>query len=277
MPSAGWSHSDDDNSFECFSGSIERDREVGPVRPRNSDMDRRVSSNSTTTTTTPLHKALCSSSPNVPATPVCQGVRTTPHRTFCGTPDRVLCTPKPSELLTQLKREIDNELDSITQEQQRAGQPCVTALLPGFFVGGFPTQDDVRRMFHEGVRTIVTVCGHNQQLRLPQELQDAIQCYAFDTHDADDYYILLHHYEEFAEMLDDAFERGGVMVHCMAGVNRSVTLCLAYLIQRQGLTPLQSVRLLRAKGRPIVLSNRSFRKQLVEFYLDCTAQPTHHH
>jgi hypothetical protein len=56
--------------------------------------------------------------------------------------------------------------------------------------------------------------------------------------------------------------RGAAFVHCFAGQNRSAALCVAWLIIEGKMHLLDAVRLVHGK-RPVVLTNISFRLQLV--------------
>ena len=47
---------------------------------------------------------------------------------------------------------------------------------------------------------------------------------------------LKRHFRRSNEFVRSAIRKGGrVMIHCRAGVSRSVTLCLAYLMQCEGM------------------------------------------
>lgn len=52
-----------------------------------------------------------------------------------------------------------------------------------------------------------------------------------------------------------------VLIHCAAGMSRSVSLVAAYLIAAQGLTPAEAVAAIK-KARPIAGPNRGFMEQL---------------
>jgi protein-tyrosine phosphatase len=239
----------DDDSFVCHYNSIERE-----LSRRNSDHDHGARH----TPSTPLS----STSPNVRVvTPGCSA--RTPRMPVPS--NALLCTPQPCKRLVELQAQLDAELDDTHADLRRYGQPLMTEVFPGLIVGGFPSPTDLDQLYSAGVRTVVTVCGADQR----PAVSDQFAHHVFDARDATDYYILVTDYDSFAEVLDAAFERNEkVFVHCIAGVNRSTTLCLAYVVHRRGLTPIQAVRALRAKGRPIILENHSFRRQLIEFYLD---------
>ncbi|NP_001038858.1 uncharacterized protein LOC751678 [Danio rerio] len=68
-------------------------------------------------------------------------------------------------------------------------------------------------------------------------------------------------------------ERGRVLLHCNAGVSRSASLCLAFLIKHHRLTLREAHQMLKAK-RPIIRPNNGFWSQLVEFELSIHGRNT---
>jgi protein-tyrosine phosphatase len=57
-----------------------------------------------------------------------------------------------------------------------------------------------------------------------------------------------------------------VLVHCMAGISRSVSLVMAYLIRKNGWNVEETLRFVR-KRRPCANPNQGFLKQLRQFYV----------
>ena len=55
-----------------------------------------------------------------------------------------------------------------------------------------------------------------------------------------------------------------VLVHCFAGLSRSVTFTCAYLMKKYGMTFKEAITLVK-KSRPNVNPNTGFRKQLIEY------------
>lgn len=178
-----------------------------------------------------------------------------------------LCTPQPSHAKLALEAAFHDEVEAVN----RAHRPCegesVTKLAPFLYLGRFPTAETVQQLEELGTTHLITACGGDR--RAPHDLPvHNLKAITFNCVDAHDYFILAHDYDAFAEAVDDARAAGGAaFVHCIAGVNRSATLCAAYLIQRMHLDPIGVVRHIRACGRPFVLENRSFRTQLVDFFL----------
>jgi protein-tyrosine phosphatase len=57
---------------------------------------------------------------------------------------------------------------------------------------------------------------------------------------------------------------GAVLVHCYAGVSRSASCVIAFLMQECGLTFMEAMTYVRKK-RPIVFPNFGFQRQLMDF------------
>jgi protein-tyrosine phosphatase len=90
------------------------------------------------------------------------------------------------------------------------------------------------------------------------------------------YPILDLHFATTKEFMDRALQRpdSQILVHCMAGINRSATLVLAYVSQRDTTSTLQKVeRFARYFDivmiqRPIILMNEGFYEQLLDWIHD---------
>ena len=59
-------------------------------------------------------------------------------------------------------------------------------------------------------------------------------------------------------------QQGRVLVHCRAGVSRSATVCIAYIMQKQGLSLDSAYEFVKSK-RPVIDPNINFIRQLQKF------------
>lgn len=65
--------------------------------------------------------------------------------------------------------------------------------------------------------------------------------------------------------IESVRESGGrVLVHCLAGISRSATICMAYLMRARGLTLDEAHDYLKQR-RPLISPNLNFLRQLAEF------------
>ncbi|CAK56209.1 unnamed protein product (macronuclear) [Paramecium tetraurelia] len=75
---------------------------------------------------------------------------------------------------------------------------------------------------------------------------------------------LNRYFDEGADFIHNHLKYGNVLVHCYAGISRSASLVVAYLIKYHNYTTLTAVRFLQ-KSRPIIEPNDGFIAQLKEY------------
>lgn len=76
---------------------------------------------------------------------------------------------------------------------------------------------------------------------------------------------LKQHFQACIKFIKDAIAEGGtVYVHCYAGVSRSASIVIAYLMQEHGLTYLDALQHVR-KCRWFINPNDGFKRQLQAF------------
>jgi protein-tyrosine phosphatase len=95
------------------------------------------------------------------------------------------------------------------------------------------------------------------------------EVFVLEAEDTREYMILDKHLDDVVRFCDDAFRGTSdstILFHCMAGVNRSATLALAYAAQRDGgdrLTQFADAFVRVMRQRPIILTNNDFYNQLL--------------
>jgi len=73
------------------------------------------------------------------------------------------------------------------------------------------------------------------------------------------------HFDRIADKVEEARRRNGkTVIHCVAGVSRSATLCIAYLIKYKKMSLRQAYHYIKSR-RPIIRPNAGFFRQLVEY------------
>lgn len=73
------------------------------------------------------------------------------------------------------------------------------------------------------------------------------------------------HFDRIADEIHSAISSGGkVLVHCVVGVSRSATLCIAYLMKHHKMSLFTAHEHVRSR-RPIIRPNVGFWKQLVDY------------
>ncbi|XP_046341804.2 dual specificity protein phosphatase 18-like [Haliotis rufescens] len=125
-------------------------------------------------------------------------------------------------------------------------------------VGGV-TQE--RSLEEHGITHILNVATELQDLKYPQ---DDLMIKRVSLRDSVTENILPH-LESLVDHVDEVARQGGrVAVHCIAGVSRSATVCIAYLVKHHHMTLKQAYRKVY-KAREVIYPNRSFWASLVAF------------
>lgn len=93
---------------------------------------------------------------------------------------------------------------------------------------------------------------------------EGISYLGIDAEDEMDYDIMQHFTEVWDVIERERLAGGVVFLHCIAGVNRSGALAVAYCMVRERWGPIKASRFIRER-RERVLSNDEFQRQLVQF------------
>jgi len=72
---------------------------------------------------------------------------------------------------------------------------------------------------------------------------------------------LISHFSNTNKFIEEGIQKGGVLVHCRAGVSRSATIVLAYIMYSQQKSYEEAYLLVKDK-RPIIRPNNMFTTQL---------------
>lgn len=134
-------------------------------------------------------------------------------------------------------------------------------IIPGLYLSGMAAlQGDSKQLEEKGINAVLSLTDFSIG-RLPS-------CVALHKHVnvADSLSATLSpHFKPCADWIHKAITSGKkVMVHCVAGVSRSASICIAYLMQHHGYSTEQG-RAHVKKKRPCTRPNESFIKQLQEF------------
>jgi len=84
--------------------------------------------------------------------------------------------------------------------------------------------------------------------------------------DAEDYPLLARHLDRCSEFMEQCEAASkGLLMHCVMGLNRSASLVVALLMLHRRVPLLEAVsKVWECRGRSPILTNRSFRRQLVQ-------------
>lgn len=147
-------------------------------------------------------------------------------------------------------------------------QPQPAQLTDWLFLGGMEEARDWVKLHDHGITGVVNLApqacrneGHHGYAHVNPGL--APQVLVQDALDDGTYPLIDRHLPSVDAFVESIRQKGGrVMVHCHMGINRSATICVAYLMSRHKMRLLDLVRLL-VRRRGMVLSNATFVEQLV--------------
>mmetsp|Transcript_53134 Transcript_53134/g.99867 ORF Transcript_53134/g.99867 Transcript_53134/m.99867 type:complete len:119 (+) Transcript_53134:3-359(+) len=104
------------------------------------------------------------------------------------------------------------------------------------------------------------VCRYTPRGGVPEHELEVLEV---DAEDSENYPLIDRHWPTVQKFLLNQRKRERkVLVHCYAGMNRSTTMCVAFLMCYENLMLLEAVSLC-ARRRGLVLTNTGFVRQLV--------------
>jgi protein-tyrosine phosphatase len=110
---------------------------------------------------------------------------------------------------------------------------------------------------NDKIIAILSVCG--EKLKLPIKVEHLwIVIGDHPSEDITKFFITAFHF------IRQNLEKGNVLVHCQAGISRSCTIVIAFLMQQMLINYKEAFNMVKAK-RPIANPNKGFIKQLKNF------------
>lgn len=105
----------------------------------------------------------------------------------------------------------------------------------------------------------------NASLEVPLIESEEIESIRIPVNDVPGKNHIIIHFDPVAEIIDSSVKnQEGVLVHCVAGVSRSATLILAYLMKHRGMRLRDAFLFLHSK-RHVIRPNFSFFEQLISY------------
>ncbi|XP_064207343.1 uncharacterized protein si:dkey-175m17.7 [Anguilla rostrata] len=140
----------------------------------------------------------------------------------------------------------------------------ISPILPFLFLGNERDAQDLDLLLRLNIGFVVNVTTHLPLYHLDSGLVRYKRLPATDNSRQN----LRQYFEEVFEFIEEAHQTGrGVLVHCQAGVSRSATIVIAYLMKHTLMTMMDAYKYVRSR-RPVVSPNLNFMGQLLEFERD---------
>jgi len=130
--------------------------------------------------------------------------------------------------------------------------------LQGLFIGDACDAGDWKKLKAMGITHICTVALGV----FPQACDEFeyLQIELLDWEEAD----IRSHFAKGIEFIEKGREKGSVLVHCGAGISRSATMCIAYVMYKNRI-PYEEARRVVGKARPWIEPNEGFVEQLKKY------------
>eukprot|EP01105_Mastigella_eilhardi_P021640 TRINITY_DN5263_c0_g1_i1.p1 TRINITY_DN5263_c0_g1~~TRINITY_DN5263_c0_g1_i1.p1 ORF type:complete len:531 (-),score=155.04 TRINITY_DN5263_c0_g1_i1:102-1694(-) len=163
------------------------------------------------------------------------------------------------QLIGNLVKEVD--VAPLVPKMCRLGirDPVPNEIIPGLYLGSMVAAKNKHRLKALGVTHIVTVLKSEENTSMYPNVFKYLVISADDLGTED----LLSHFEECHAFIDEALERDktACLVHCGAGISRSATMVISYLMHKQNLTREQATKLVKSR-RDVISPNPGFCHQL---------------
>ena len=115
-------------------------------------------------------------------------------------------------------------------------------LINDLAIGPAPRADrHLQRLKDAGIQAVLSLCSA-EEAQPPQGFTDQFQCQRTVLPDHRSPEVLtLHQLKSSLLALSELRQQGPVFVHCVAAVERSPLICMAWLVQEQNLTPTEAL------------------------------------
>lgn len=145
---------------------------------------------------------------------------------------------------------------ALTSRASGADKPCF--ICPGLYLGSWQTESDSTCLKLHGITHILQVGRELFPSHADVFVYKHIPVYDMEAQD------IVVHLRDCFNCIDEAREKGGILVHCAAGVSRSATVVIAYVMAQRCCSYDTALAVVRA-SRSIVNPNKGFVLQLQEW------------
>ncbi|XP_067274358.1 dual specificity protein phosphatase 10 [Pseudorasbora parva] len=140
----------------------------------------------------------------------------------------------------------------------------LTPILPFLYLGNERDAQDLEQMQRMDIGFILNVTTHLPLFHYELGRFSYKRLPATDSNKQN----LRQYFEEAFEFIEEAHRAGrGLLIHCQAGVSRSATIVIAYLMKHTWMTMTDAYKFVKSR-RPIISPNLNFMGQLLEFEED---------
>jgi len=144
----------------------------------------------------------------------------------------------------------------------------MSKVLDHLYLGSYDDAVEKSKLKKEEITHIVNTVEEPHSLSTgPDFYGDEFKYFGFSADDMANYPIM-DHLEDTYKFIEDARRTNGkCLIHCLAGVNRSGALTVAYVMLHRNIGPISATRLV-FNARGMLLSNNGFIERLVKLAVD---------
>uniref|UniRef100_B8HLI6 Dual specificity protein phosphatase n=1 Tax=Cyanothece sp. (strain PCC 7425 / ATCC 29141) TaxID=395961 RepID=B8HLI6_CYAP4 len=156
------------------------------------------------------------------------------------------------------------------QRPRRGRKSTVTTLdwvIPGkVALGGLPQPDNIDLFSRENIKVVLSLCAPAEGT-LPVGMEQAFYCVRLTLPDSHySYEMSVERLSKAVDVIHQCMSRNlPIYVHCLAGIERSPTVCIAYLCRFQGLELWEAIDFVKRAHPPTCPSAAQI--QIVRRYL----------
>ena len=119
------------------------------------------------------------------------------------------------------------------------------------YLGNLQAAQDFKALKRAGITHVLTVASGIKPF-FPDEFTYKVISVADQSSSA-----LIRHFPSAIQFIQEGISKGGVLVHCHAGVSRSASCVIAFLMKTQGMSFDDAFKFASAR-RPIIFPNMGF-------------------
>ena len=181
--------------------------------------------------------------------------------------------PKHYQTVENFRHDVDDiyylrRMKDILQDgyQPRPTPPPGHVQLSGHvFIGSQKNAEDTKQLQQDGITHVLCCALTRRSTESPYGSESGISGYRMIPAEDREDFDISRYFDEAIVFLDEVKTcEGKALVHCNMGVNRSGAIVAAYLMVDENRLLLDVVSYLKIK-RLAILSNKGFRRQLVQF------------
>lgn len=140
--------------------------------------------------------------------------------------------------------------------------PDAHEIIPGVYLGNYKFAKNGPLLKSLKITHVIN-CAKETQQGLPRIDRIEYKILPLDDHPSEN---ISQYFQPTIEYIDNVIQNGGrIVIHCYAGISRSATILIAYLMYKFKYTPEETTERVR-KLRSIVNPNSGFKTQLQQYH-----------